>query len=255
MRLILVLFISLCLTTPVWAGDAKKHNGSHPSGPGMATDASGGPVVDPTKNVMDLVEATNKRQDDLRMQEEKYIDAELRHVREQAELRAQYDKLLREIDTARQEKVREVDVLGARTEAERAQAAIKALAETSSTTAETLRKTVETTASSQASQLDMKFAESNKRIAALENSFSEGRGKQTVSDPQLIELASDLKAMRALQTQGAGKSEGMGAMWGYVAGAIGLVISILGAFGIMLGIRNRAPVQEKAPTQERSTIP
>ena len=179
--------------------------------PGLATDATGGPVVDPTQNVLQLVYAAVQRQDDLREKDSKFMEAESRHLHDMANLRAKYDELLRVIDMERQQKVREVDVLGGRTEAERAQAAIKALAEVSSTTAETLRKTVETTAVTQANQLDTKFAESNKRMSALELAVSST----------------------------AGKGIGLNAMWGYVAGAIGLIISILSAFGIVLSMRGR----------------
>src|SRR5678810_209584 len=40
----------------------------HDSGlqPGIPVDAFGGKTIDPTKNVLDLVDAANKRQDDLR---------------------------------------------------------------------------------------------------------------------------------------------------------------------------------------------
>jgi hypothetical protein len=41
--------------------------------PGLATDAKGNPVVDPTKNVLDLVTAAIQRQDDLRVAESRAL--------------------------------------------------------------------------------------------------------------------------------------------------------------------------------------
>ena len=61
------------------------------------------PYVDPTENVISLVGAAIKRQDDLREQEsawQKYT----------AELRATHGKELREIETARLDAIRAVDV-------------------------------------------------------------------------------------------------------------------------------------------------
>jgi hypothetical protein len=73
------------------------------SGPGPGVDAKGYPVIDPTQNVLDLVTAAIKRQDDLR-------EAESRHMREIAELRSKYDKELRESESARIDAIRAVDV-------------------------------------------------------------------------------------------------------------------------------------------------
>lgn len=168
---------------------------------GLGVDEHGGPVFDPSKNVLDLVEAAIKRQDDLRAANEKYLEAESRHLHEMAELRAQYDQLIRENDIVRQEKVREVDVLNGRTEAERAQTAIKALAEASALTAETLRKTAETVSASQSA-----------RISALELAVSAG----------------------------AGKGAGMEKMWGWVAAGITLILSLLGTFGIVISMRGKS---------------
>jgi hypothetical protein len=64
------------------------------SNPGAATDAHGLPVVDPTRNVLQLVEAAIQRQDDLR-------DADARHVREVAALRDRYEDRLREAESVR----------------------------------------------------------------------------------------------------------------------------------------------------------
>ncbi|HEY9413122.1 MAG TPA: hypothetical protein VIQ30_00050, partial [Pseudonocardia sp.] len=66
-------------------------------------DSKGQPVLDPTKNVLDLVEAAIKRQDDLR-------EMESQHQREIGDLRHQYEKELRKAETARIDAIRAVDV-------------------------------------------------------------------------------------------------------------------------------------------------
>jgi len=72
-------------------------------GPGPGVDAQGRPVIDPTQNVLDLVEAAIKRQDDLREK-----DAE--HIREIIGIRAEYDEKLREAESDRIDAIRAVDV-------------------------------------------------------------------------------------------------------------------------------------------------
>lgn len=71
--------------------------------PGPGVDSKGQPVVDPTQNVLDLVEAAIQRQDDLRVS---YNDS----IRREMELRARHAEQLREIETARLDAIRAVDV-------------------------------------------------------------------------------------------------------------------------------------------------
>lgn len=72
-----------------------------PPGPGV--DASGQAVLDPTKNVLDLVDAAIKRQDDLRQ-------AENSHIREMEALRATHSSEMRQAEADRLDAIRAVDV-------------------------------------------------------------------------------------------------------------------------------------------------
>lgn len=65
---------------------------------GPATDKHNEPVIDPTKNVLDLVAAETKRQDDLRA-------AESLHIRDMLNLRAEFAKELRAAEDIRQQTV------------------------------------------------------------------------------------------------------------------------------------------------------
>lgn len=117
----------------------------------MMDDERVEPVIDPTKNVLNLVEAESRRldgvveaavrrQDDLR-------ECESRHVREILGLRAEYTGELRRAETERIDAIRSVDV-----------AAVNRAAEVSAQVATTLATQVATlaasTATAQASALE-----------------------------------------------------------------------------------------------------
>ena len=77
--------------------------------PGPGTDAQGRPVIDPTANVLLLVTAEARRQDDLRESENKrvleHVDAEARI----AEVRDEHAKEMRTSESARLDAIRGVD--------------------------------------------------------------------------------------------------------------------------------------------------
>src|ERR1700691_3492334 len=61
--------------------------------PGPSTDRHNDPVIDPTENVKDLSEASDKRQDDLR-------EMSIAHLKEIAQLRDQHQRELVAVRTA-----------------------------------------------------------------------------------------------------------------------------------------------------------
>src|ERR1039458_6706070 len=101
---------------------ADDHRGGPPgSSLGPATDRTNQPVQDPTPNVLDLVRAETKRQDDLRRAEAQHNRevATIRHDYEQqlrqadryeADVRSKYEDRLREKETQRLDAIRTVDV-------------------------------------------------------------------------------------------------------------------------------------------------
>jgi len=96
-----------------------------PHDPGPAVDATGRSVPDPTANVLALVHAEGRRQDDLREAAEKMAEAERRHAAE-----------LREAESKRVDALRAGD-----------QAAVVALAAQVVATAEAFRVSADATAS------------------------------------------------------------------------------------------------------------
>lgn len=153
-------------------------------GAGLGVDFSGGPVVDPTENVKALSEALSQRQDDLRDLTDKLTDEKIKrmereyiHQEKVSVLRAEFNKEIREMDAARQISVRQVDILNASATELRAGEAIKTLASQTAAIAETGRIAVANTATTMAQQLTNLFAESNKRVSALELSAGQIVGK------------------------------------------------------------------------------
>lgn len=223
--------------------------------PGIAIDAAGGAVIDPTKNVLDLVDMSVVRLNDLRDASQQLTDAKLAHIKEVVELRAEcaketrnadgkiaemreeYSKRVRELDADRLEKIRQVDVLAGNTAADRALVAIQTLATTTSQNAETLRSMVSQNASTLAAQLDQRMAAVTERIAAVEKSIYTGQGRAAVSDPAMVEMVGEIKRMALLQTANAGQGAGKTAMWGYVVGALGLVLTLLAIGTALLNLR------------------
>src|SRR5450830_1068514 len=119
---------------------------------GLGVDLHGGPVVDPTENVLALVHAAVNRQDDLRIAADKFMEAELMHVRLTEELRASHHRELGEKEANRLDAIRQVDVLNGNAAAKAASDAIAVLAATTAANAEKLRTDLNSTATTMAKQ-------------------------------------------------------------------------------------------------------
>jgi hypothetical protein len=197
-----------------------------PGLPGMGIDAHGGPVIDPTANVLALVEAANRRQDDLREMNNARIDAELRNQEQMADLRASHQTALDTLEAKRLDAVRSVDQLAVKTEADRSAAAIAALATAAATTAETLRSAVNTSAINLATQLDRTVTAITERIAALEKSSYTGQGKQAIADPMMEQLIAEMRNVTAQRAADRGRSDGMSDTAKAIIGGLGLLLTL-----------------------------
>lgn len=149
---------------------------------GLGVDAHGGPVIDPTENVIALTKAEAKRQDDLRVAERELTDAKLAHVKEIGKLRAAHQHQLDEAESKRLDSIRQVD----REEVIKTAAAVVA-------TAETLRAQVQSAALAQATQFGAFQGEVLKRLSNVEITLSAsgagtaGEKSGRVSQQQLIQ--------------------------------------------------------------------
>jgi hypothetical protein len=141
------------------------------SSPGPAVDRTGQPVIDPSRNVLDLVEQRDRRQDDLREMQARYVSqiGQMRegHAQYIAELRAQYGTELRIGETARIDAIRAVDV-----------GAAAILANQVAASAEALRGQVEAARQQTATALAAALEPIQKDIQDLRRAQYEAQGKQ-----------------------------------------------------------------------------
>lgn len=201
--------------------------------PGVPVDASGGPTVDPTKNVLDLVNAAVQRLDDLASAREDTIGAELRrldeiretrvndlrellalqaaHQNQMADLRATYEQLLRVKETERIDAIRAVDVQAVQRAAEVSATQAQTLATQQQVSAETLRTQVTNVAVAQAQALAAALEPIQKDISELRKTQYEQQGQK----------AQQLEA-RTTTVQDRGSSQWM------IAFAASLFFSIIG---------------------------
>jgi hypothetical protein len=110
------------------ANPQRRNNGK--SGRGAGVDYYGGPVIDPTKNVLDTLDAATSRLDDLRTVHVLRLQDAITHVREMQMMQASHQT---EIGNLRAEHVREMNAAAnaaLEASAKQAQIAIQALATT-----------------------------------------------------------------------------------------------------------------------------
>jgi len=146
--------------------------------PGLAVDSAGGPVVDPTKNVLDFVAAAIRRQDDLREADQRLRDSDLRRTEQMAELRSQYDGLLREAESKRIDAIRAVDVGAVQRAAEVQLTQASTLAAQVATSAETLRASVVVAAQAQADLVTKSLVPIQQQVADILTAIADLRRVQ-----------------------------------------------------------------------------
>jgi len=132
-------------------------------------DENGGPVIDPTKNVLDLVKAESKYQDGMRDALERLLNAK-------AEGEAKTTKLLSEAESKR------IDQL----------ASLRLTYD--ARIADMLRTSVESTSSLVSTQLVQIQNTFNDRVAKLEQFRWESGGKTSVSDPAIADALGKMSA-------------------------------------------------------------
>ena len=129
-------------------------------------------MIDPTPNVMALVEAANKRQDDLRERDRLHAETIMR-------LRAEHERELRATESARLDAIRKVDneavIRAATVQTEQA----STLALQVATSAEALRNQVAAAATAQTIALNAALDPIQKRIDDLTRAQYEAQGQKT----------------------------------------------------------------------------
>ena len=263
---------------PAWAQQTPEQ-ASAPSRPGLGVDNKGGPVVDPTDNVKALNAAGDKRQDDLRLAQEKFFDAkladlaildnerdksnaalrdaELRRIDAELKLRAEFNEKLQIAEAHRIDAIRAVDVNAVTVASQRASDQALALQKKGddsalvlsaqvTKSADDVRTLVKTTADEQSRNLQQQFAAIQvqftgltTRLTALEQTGSESLGRQKFADPALAALVAEVQKISRLQTDSAGQGAGRSDLIGWIVGGVMLLLA-LGTFAI-LASRSRQP--------------
>ena len=156
---------------------------------GPATDRKNDPVIDPTANVLNLVEAAIRRMDDLLQaglrRQDDLRNKESDHLREivglradMAGLRAAHARELREAEAARIDAIRAVDVGQVQRAAEVQADQATALASQVALSAETLRNTVAAAAAAAATALNTALDPIQKAIDDLRRAQYEQQGQK-----------------------------------------------------------------------------
>ncbi len=217
----------------------------------VTTDAHGELLTDPSKNVLDLVEAGMLRQDDLRIAERRLRRAEMGHVHQMAKLREKYAAKLRKAEAKRIDAIRAVDVGAGNRAAEVAADAASALAAQLVATAEANRVQVESTRAATADSLAQALTPIQSDIRALRDAQSEtlgGKeqvitGRSAADDMKPLVDAIERLVARDNQAQGAnvqavdtrtertGRNQSIG-LW--IAGTGTAVAAIFGIAGIAI---------------------
>ncbi|MEO8680386.1 MAG: hypothetical protein ABI665_15145 [Vicinamibacterales bacterium] len=214
---------------------------------GPATDRHNVAVVDPTKNVLDLVDSSIARIDDIGDLRMVVFTAEIRHIRETMALRAEHAKDIAAAESGRLNSIRQVDREEVAKTAAAANLAVAALAKQTTDLATTLQNQVLTTANAAETRRSADMAEIGKRVSALELSSSEGKGKVSVSDPQMEKLTQLVETLARSQATGVGKTEGLSQGVGLLLGAVTLIGALLGIGGLVFAWVERPQAAATAP--------
>jgi hypothetical protein len=205
--------------------------------PGPGVDRFGTPVIDPTQNVLDLVNAAIKRQDDLR-------EADSRHIRELMAVRAEYDQKLRDADrheaevragyedrlagkeTARLDAIRAVDVANVESARQVAEARANTLATQQQASADALATRVEQARITTADALAQALAPIQKSIEDLRQAQYQQQGEKS-SKVETSTADRDTLALEAARVQAAAQRT---QVYGLIVAVIVLALGIYAAF-------------------------
>jgi hypothetical protein len=208
--------------------------------PGVGVDAFGNQTVDPTKNVLDLVEASNLRQDDLRQLNDRRIDAEIRvlaaqiqGLKEIATIRSTYEEKLSNAEAKRIDAIRAVDVNAVAVANQKSADQATVLANQVVASADALRGLVATTAQAQSQASQQAMTALSDRITTIEKAQYEEKGKQGVVDPMQAEMVAEMRRVSAVIAGTAGKSTGRDDMWKYLTAGVALLYILLKLAGKM----------------------
>src|ERR1035438_8853491 len=161
---------------------------------GLGVDRFGGGVVDPTANVISLVEASIRRLDDLRDAQTNERHEEIEHIKALVKLRSEYDKELRVAESERIDAIRAVDTGAVSRAAEVSAQQAATLATQVAASAETLRGQVEAARIQTATALAQALDPIQKDIQDLRKAQYEQQGQKSGGSDADIAVRADMAA-------------------------------------------------------------
>lgn len=239
-------FILLSVLLPSMA-QAQQQSPTEGGQPGNAWNQSGreggrgsGPI-DPTKNVLDLVEAAIRRQDDLRAAE-----AKLQEARQSSE--AKLNATIREADAHRLADLRDADVRRLNELREAETRRVNELATQKQIfdleLARVIRAGLDASTLLLATQLKEVKTDASDRMAKLEQFANEQRGRASATDPGYAKALEEIKALTASRTDLAGRSSGIEALIGWIVAGIMLLLAI---GGFVINMNRNHPAARSRP--------
>jgi hypothetical protein len=191
--------------------------------PGAGVDSEGRAVVDPTANVLALVEAANQRQDDLRAAESRRLD-ELRQQESSwtmklLDLRSQHAEDLRIAEAKRIDAIRAYDTNAVAVASQRSAEQATVLANQLTQSTEAMRALVART--------DQALGT---RLSTLELSMSQQQGRSARDDPAMSALLQEVQQLRQATDSARGVGVGRSNAWMILLGALAGISTIITIF-------------------------
>ena len=200
---------------------------------GLGVDIFGSPVIDPTKNVLDLVKAESRYQDGMREMNAKLRDAEARRLEDLARAETRRVDGLDEQRTRYEERIANDLKVNVKTTSD--QLAGQLIKETGA-----LSNQITTLATSLTNQQALATTSLSTRIADLERFRWETGGKSAVADPALSaalsDMAKSIAALNDLTTRSTGREGGRQEQRGNERSNMVLLISIAVAFFALIAV-------------------
>ena len=181
------------------------------------------------------------------------IFAAVEHTRVTENLRAEYQEKLAIAEAKRIDAIRSVDVNAVAVASERATQSAQVLANQVAQSADALRTLVATTATTFAQQQQSLQTQITERLALLERSQYESKGKAGVEDPRLQDLLAEVKVLSATTARGNGKQDGIGASWSVLVAVVAAVVAI--ASLVLANIKPNDPQTIYVQPDASSTAP
>lgn len=201
----------------------------------MAVDAAGGPVIDPTENVLALVDVEKQHAQELRESDKESVDIKIGALKDQIKLLS--ESIVQYQNGQRDAETRRIDQLA------------QTRQEFQNTIRDMLAESVRTTSTLVSTQLVQIQATFDTRVSKLEAAAFTQAGRSSVADPQiaasLAALGDGITAMQKTFAAGIGdlreagrETTGRGAgrddAWKYATGAIMIALAVV-AFYIKHG--------------------